>query len=291
MTRTQYAVLAMLLASALIAGTTLIAKVLGQPLGSADGLHPLIVSAGRFVFALAGLLLLIAARPSLRPDFKGARVDRHLGRSLCGWLGVTALFAASARMPLAEATAIGFLSPLVTMVLAILVLKESATLRKAVAAGLAVLGALALLRPGTEAFQPAALLALTAAMLFGIESVFIKRLSDTEPPLQILIINNVIGATLAVAAASFVWQAPIPAQWLLLAALGIVMVSAQAWFIQAMRNGDASAMTPVFYTTLIFAALYDLALFGVWPVPLSLVGAALIMAGAWLLSRGPDRTG
>ncbi|MEL6642731.1 MAG: DMT family transporter [Pseudomonadota bacterium] len=289
LTRTQYAVIAMLLASALIAGTTLIAKVLGRPMGAVEGLHPLIVSAGRFVFALAAALIVVAARPRLRPSFNGARFDLHLGRSLCGWLGVTALFAASARMPLAEATAIGFLSPLVTMVLAILILKESATLRKAVAAGLAVLGALALLRPGTEAFQPAALFALAAALLFGVESVFIKRLSDSEPPLQILIVNNAIGSTIALAAASFVWEIPIPSQWLLLAALGVVMVSAQAWFIQAMRNADASAMTPVFYTTLIFAALYDFALFGVLPVPLSLFGAALIMIGAWLLSREPER--
>lgn len=289
LTPTQYAVIAMLLASAFIAGTTLIAKVLGRPMGAVDGMHPLIVSAGRFVFALAALLVIVIARPRLRPSFKGARFDLHLGRSLCGWLGVTALFAASARMPLAEATAIGFLSPLVTMVLAILILKESATLRKAVATGLAILGALALLRPGTEAFQPAALLALAAAFLFGIESVFIKRLSDSEPPLQILIANNAIGSTVAIVAASFVWKMPIPPQWLLLATLGVVMVSAQAWFIQAMRNAEASAMTPVFYTTLVFAAFYDFALFGIWPVPLSLLGAALIMAGAWLLSRGSER--
>lgn len=276
----------MLLASALVAGTTMIAKILGRPMGDTDALHPLMVSAGRFVFALAALLVVITLRPSLRPTFHRSRFDLHFGRSLCGWLGVSAMFAASARMPLAEATAIGFLNPLVTMVLAILILKESATVRKFLAASLAVAGALAILRPGSEAFQPAAMLALASAFLFGVETIFIKRLSDSEPPLQILIANNVIGATLALVAASFVWTAPTPAQWTLLVAVGLVMVAGQAWFIQAMRNAEASAMSPVFYTTLVFAALYDLVLFGVVPVPLSIIGAALIIAAAWLLSRG-----
>lgn len=284
---TQIAILAMVAASALVAITMLIAKALGQPLQGQGALHPMMVSAGRFAFALVALSVVVALRPDQRPTFAGTRYDLHIARSICGWLGVTAMFAAAARMPLAEATAISFLSPLITMGLAILVLGERATARKGVAAALALAGALALLRPGTEAFHPAALLALLAATLMGIEVTVIKRLSDTEPPMRVLLINNVIGATIAIFAASFVWTTPSALQWALLILLGVIMVSAQASFIQAMKRAPASLVVPVFYITLAFAAIYDFAIFGVRPTGMALAGSALIIAGAWILSRAP----
>ncbi|MEM0937102.1 MAG: DMT family transporter [Pseudomonadota bacterium] len=283
----QFAVLAMLLASALIAVTTLIAKLLGQPLAGAPALHPFVVSAGRFVFALSALLAVLSLRPRLRVTLSGARFDHHLARALCGWLGVTALFAASAQMPLAEATAISFLSPLVTMALALLFLGEGATRRKLVAAALAVFGALTLLQPGTDAFQPAAFLALAAAALLGVEAIFIKLLSDREPPMRILVINNVIGAAFSLTAAAFVWSWPTLPQWVLLVAIGVVMVAGQAYFIQAMKGAAASTVIPVFYSTLAFAAFYDFVLFGVRPTGDALFGCALIALGAWALSTAP----
>ncbi|MCW2309469.1 DMT family transporter [Rhodobium gokarnense] len=281
---TARGMLAMAGSAALVGVTTLIAKVLGVGEPGIAGLHPLQVSAGRFAFALLALLVVIALRPSARPDFVGARWRWHVGRSLCGWLGITSMFAAAARMPLAEATAISFLSPLVTMALAVLLLKESSEIRKWAGAALSMAGALILLQPGTEAFRPSAFLALAAAAFMGTEAIFIKRLSGSEPPLRILLINNAIGATVSALAAATVWTAPAPSQWMLLAALGTVMVSAQALFIQAMRLGDASLVIPVFYMVLVFAAVYDFLLFGVGLSLTALVGAALIVAGALFIA-------
>ena len=263
-----------------IAATTLIAKMLGLGGGGAP-LHPLQISAGRFAFALIALSLFALW---LRPSFAGARWPLHAGRSLCGWLGVTLMFAAAARIPLADATAISFLSPLVTMALAIVFLGERIGRWRWLAAAVSVCGALVLLRPGTDAFQLAALLALGAAFLLGAEAIFIKRLSDTEPPLRILIVNNLIGTVLAGAAAAWVWTGPAPSQWLLLAMLGAAMVSAQALFIHALRRAEASFAVPLFYLTLVFAALYDFALFGQGLAAASMVGAALVVAGAIIIS-------
>jgi drug/metabolite transporter (DMT)-like permease len=278
--RVLVAVGAMLCAAALIAVTTLLAKILGRGLTGPE-LHPLQVSAGRFCFALLAIAPVFAWR---YPGFAGTAWSLHVGRSLCGWGGVTLLFAAAALMPLAEATAIGFLSPLVTMLLAIVLLRERVGVWRWSAAALAVLGALLLIRPGGEAFQPAALLALAAAALMGLESIFIKRLAGREPPIRILTINNAIGAGIAATAASLVWIAPSPAQWGLMAFLGLAMVAAQACFIQALRRADASFVAPFFYATLIFAALYDLALFGEVPTPLAAAGALLILVGAVVLA-------
>jgi drug/metabolite transporter (DMT)-like permease len=70
----------------------------------------------------------------------------------------------------------------------------------------------------------------------------------------------------------------------MLAILGISMLGAQALFIQALRIADASYVVPFFYTTLAFAAVYDMALFGDWPDPFSQLGIAIILAGAMLLA-------
>ena len=273
-------------ASAIIAFTSLLAKALGQGVGWAGGdpaaaLHPLQVSAGRFFFAF---LVVSIAFAWARPGFIGTRWRVHAGRSLCGWMGATCLFAAAARMPLADATAISFLSPLVTMALAIVLLGERVGPIRWMAAGISVAGAVILIRPGMEAFQPAALIALAAAAFMGLEAILIKTLSGAEPAIRILFINNAIGATVSLAAALTVWTTPSAEQWAMLAVLGVTMVGAQALFIQALKVADASYVIPFFYATLLFAALYDFTLFGELPDGLGALGAAIIVAGALLLA-------
>jgi drug/metabolite transporter (DMT)-like permease len=173
-------------ASAIIAVTSLLAKALGRGVSGSE-LHPFQVTAGRFGFALALPLVVIAW---LRPRFAGAAWPVHAGRSLCGFAGATCLFAAAAAMPLAQATAICFLNPLATMVLAIPLLGERVSPVGWSAAVVAMIGALVLVRPGTDANPPAALIALAAAAFIGMEMILIKRLSDREPPLRILVISN-----------------------------------------------------------------------------------------------------
>lgn len=281
--RPVFGIAMMVAACALVAATTLIAKALGQGIGAGiagTALHPLQVSAGRFLFAWLALVLVVSwLRPSLRTN----RLGIHVGRSLCGWAGVTCLFAASAFMRLADATAISFLNPIVAMVLAIPLLGERIGRWRWAAAVIAVIGAMVLIRPGTEAFQPVVLVALASAAFLGFEAILIKMLAGNEPPLRILAINNTIGMIIAVAAASFVWITPTAAQWLMLGALGSIMVCAQFCFLLAMRNGEASLVMPVFYATLIFAALYDYVVFGAVPPSTSILGAGLIIAGAVLL--------
>lgn len=269
----------MVVASAIVSAVSLIAKALGRGFGG-EALHPLQITAGRFV---AAFLIVATASLWLRPRFAGAAWGVHAGRSFCGWAALCLLFAAVAQMPLAEATAISFLSPLATMVLAIPLLGERVGPIRWSAAAIAMVGALVLIRPGTDAFQPAALLALASALFMGMEAILIKRLSGSEPPVRILLINNAMASVLALSVAYFVWITPSPIQWLMMAGLGS-MLAAQILFIQAMRAADASYVMPFFYATLVFAALYDFALFGEWPDLWSQLGVLIIVVGAVLLA-------
>lgn len=266
----------MVLACALLAGTTLIAKMLG-PAGGDNPLHPFQISAGRFCFAALVLTPFLLA---MRPSFAGTRWANHVLRVLFGWAGVSSLFAASGLMRLADANAISFLNPVVAMLLSIPLLREKVGSWRWGAAAVAFIGAMIIVQPGSAAFQPIALVALLAALFMGAEAILIKKLADSEPPLRILAINNFAGAALAATAASFVWVAPNSGQWILMAALGATMISVQALFIQALRRGEASFVMPFFYLTLIFAAFYDYILFAEVPALASWIGAALIIASA-----------
>lgn len=269
-----------LIAGALVAGTTLIAKTLGtETVGSP--LHPTQITAGRFVFALSTLLLVA---PFLNLRFSGVPWKPHLLRTFFGFLGVSCMFAAASQMPLGEATAISFLNPIATMILAIPLLGEKVGPVRWSAAGISCLGALILIRPGMEAFQVATLIALAAAFFMGFEVIFIKRLSDREPAIRILFINNCLGVILSVAAASFFWRSPTQDQWMLLVLLGFMMACAQAFFIQAMKFSEASFVVPFMYATLVYAALYDYAVFDVIPDSISVIGAVIIICGALFLA-------
>ena len=243
-------------------------------------LHPFQVSFGRFLFAW---LVFVTAVAVLRPHFTQPAWPTHVARVACGWAGATMMFAAAAMIPLADATAISFLNPVFCMILALPLLGEPVGPWRWTAAASAMLGAVILIRPGGSV-EPGALLALGAALAIGLELIFIKRLSGREAPLQILVINNSIGVGIACLAVVWVWQPPTPQQWAGMAALGVTMAAAQFCFVNAMARADASFVTPFTYLTLVFAALYDAVLFGVLPDGVSLLGAAVITAGAALLT-------
>lgn len=267
-------------AGALIAWTSVIAKAVGTGWGGEE-LHPLTVTAGRFVFAFVVLTPILLVR---WPGFAGTAWRVHGGRVLAGWSGVTLLFAAAAAIPLADANAISFLAPAITMTLAVVVLGERLHGR-AVPAAVAFTGAIILTRPGTDAFQPAALLAVAAAAALGVEMLFIKWLADREPSLRILALSNGLGSAIALVAAFIVADTPSVAQVGALAVLGASMLSAQALFIAGMQRADASAAAPLLYLVPLWAALYDWVLFAASPDLVSVVGVVVIIAGAVQLAR------
>jgi drug/metabolite transporter (DMT)-like permease len=274
------AVILILTATAFIAGTMLLAKLIGTgALG--DPLHPLQISHGRFMFAFMtiGTAALILRPRVTRPDLR-----IHVGRTLFGWGGVTCMFAAVAFIPMSDATAISFLNPVFGMLLAIPLLGERVGPWRWLAAAMALIGALILLRPGPDTFQVAALIALAAALLMGMELIFIKKLADREAPLQILLINNALGLGISSLAVLPVWGMPTGPQWAALIGIGVLMAAAQTCFINAMARADASFVTPFSYVTLFFAAIYDLIVFDVWPDWVSWTGAGVILAGAALLA-------
>lgn len=272
------AALMMGLASLLLGAAMLIAKTLGT---GENALPAFQVTFGRYVFAALVLAGLAAA---LRPTFTRPALGLHLVRVSSGYGGATCMFAAAAFLPLADATALSYLNPMVAMALAVPILGERVGPVRWTAAAVALVGGLLLIRPGSAAFEPVALIGVAAACLFGLEVTMIKLLSGREKPFQILLMSNGIGSLFAIAGAWLVWVPPSPFQWLLLAGIGLAILSAQACYIQALKAGDASYVVPISYATLIFAALFDWAVYRVLPDGLSAAGSVLIIGSAIVLA-------
>ena len=261
--------------SAFVAACLVLAKIvqtdlLGEPL------HPLQATQARFLFGFIGLFIFYSALPIrfTKPDIK-----LHVIRTLCGFSAVTVMFTAAAIIPVSDATAISFLNPVFAMIFALPLLGEKIGKLRWTSALIGLLGAFVLLRPSASAFEPAALLALIAAVVMGLEFILIKILSTREQVLQILLINNVLGLLFSSISLLFVWTSPTLIQWIALSGIGFLMLGAQVCNLIALRGADASLVLPFSFTTLIFVTGYDFMVFAVTPDLISWVGAIIIIFG------------
>ena len=274
---TVTSVLFMISASLLIAGTTILAKILGTTtLG--QPINPMQISNARFFFAFILILLFFITTKSkiIKPNYKV-----HLGRSVCGWIGISILFGASSIIPITDATAIIFTNPIFTMLLAIVLLGEKVKPIKWIAVIITFWGALILIRPENNIInhQFIIIILIIGAFVLGLESVFIKMLTLKENPKQILLINNSIGLLISSIPICFIWTTPTTLQILAMLGIGSLMLCAQACFIQALRRSKAHFAVPYFYSTLIFVAIYDFFIFNITPDDISFIGASLIIIG------------
>ena len=279
--RTLSSIYYMIFASLFIAGTTIIAKILGtDKLGTP--LNPMQISNSRFLFAfILVFLFFIKTRSKItKPNYK-----IHLSRSFCGWIGVTILFGASSIIPVSDATALIFINPIFTMLLAIPFLGEKIKAVKWIAAIITFTGAIILIRPENNLLQIHIinLILVFGALALGLESILIKILTINEKPKQILLVNNGIGLIISLIPIFFVWITPNIKQFFALFLIGALMLCAQICFIQAMKKSEAHFVVPYFYSTLVFVCIYDFLIFQILPDEISIIGAAFIIFGGIIL--------
>lgn len=210
---------------------------------------------------------------------------RHPGIQLLRSLllfGATSLFFTALKyLELAEAVAMIETAPLFITALAALVLGERVGQRRWTAVGIGLVGALILLRPGIGVFQPAALLALGAALFLASYQIATRFLGSADPLWTTLLYTTGAGAVLASIAMPFVWETPTSAQVLLMCLIGLPGFIGHMALVWGLSHAEASAVAPYNYTGLIWAMLIGLMVFGEVPDVLTLVGASVI-AGAGL---------
>lgn len=233
----------------------------------------------RYSVQTVGVALWQARR--LRSVLQTAHPWLQAARSACQ-LGSTALFFAALRwIGLAEATAIADLSPVLITLGAALFLGEKIGPRRMVGVGVAFVGALIIIRPGSSVFTPASLLPLAGAVCYVGYALITRRIGRTESVWTALLYSTMIGAAATTLALPAVWK-PIQGEdlWLFIG-IGAIGVIAQLFLIRAFTLAEASVVAPFGQLDLVFAAIWGLTMFGEFPDHWTIFGA-LVIAGAGL---------
>lgn len=259
---------------------------------------PTAIAATRYALGAVGLSVLLGWREG-RSGFALPHLPVQLLRGFAVALATVGFFTAIAFIPLAAATSITFTSPMITALLAALVLGEPARRETVVASLVAFGGVLVVLRPNFAAAGPAALLPLLSALgmsLLMIGNRFVAgKASSLAMQFSVAVMATPL-LLLAVAAghasgmARFAVTMP---DWTVLARCALVACSASLahWLIYmgTTRAGPAT-VAPMTYVQLLIATLLGWIFFGDRPDSLTMLGAAIIIgAGLYLWNAGRRR--
>lgn len=192
-------------------------------------------------------------------------------------------------LPVAEATALLFATPLFVSVGAVLVLKEQMHWRRWAATLAGFTGMLIIIRPGVGEYNVGALLVLGSALCVGSASLIVKKLSRTEPPDAIAFYQTFLMTPLVLIPALFVWVWPTLEQLGVLLILSLAATWAHRSLGRAYAAADASMMQPFDFTRLIFAVGLGFALFSELPDLWTVVGAVIIFASTLYVAHREAR--
>lgn len=276
--RGRESILLCLLAMALFAISDAIAKQLSVTF------HPLQIAWCRYVAATAllGLLCLRWERPT-RSQRPGAQITRGLGMA-----GATLLLVAALKLqPMAEATALVFLSPSFVTILSVLILKERVDMRRwlGVAGGLA--GVMIILRPGLASYNPAALFSVASAGCWATAMVMTRRAITVDSLSTTLAYSALSGLVLLTLTLPFVFIPFDFMETVMAAAMALLWLAAHVAIAFAYRRPEAqvSRLAPISYTHLLWAIALGFWVFGAIPDMLTLCGAAIIVASGLFAAR------
>lgn len=241
----------------------------------------------RGLFALIPIMIFFGWRGELRTSMRTQRPKAHLVRGLFTLVGTFCTFAALARLPIADVTAIAFIAPLITVVFAALLLKEHVHVYRWSAVAVGFGGVILMLSPylGNHAALTTSMMiglgfALTNAITSGGATIQIRRLTATETSSSIVMFATLLVIGAALLTIVFGWR--MPNTWpeiALLLGIGLAGGLGQIFFTDSYRYAPASFLAPFDYTSMLWAFLLGFWIFGEVPT-LYVVGGAIIVAGA-----------
>ncbi len=242
-------------------------------------------------FTLHCLLMVVFLAPSMRSKLLATqRPLIQVVRALL-LLGVSLFALAALRlMPLAETTAILYVTPLLVVLLSGPFLGEKVSVLRWVSVATGFAGALLIARPGGALSGLGILFSLAAALCYSVYQIQTRQLSTTESAVTMLFYTALTGTVAMSLALPWFWSGPVPSplEALLIASLGIFGGTGHYLLTRAFRHTPASTLSPLMYVQLIWATLLGWQIFGQLPDHLSILGM-LAIAGSGLSIAVSDR--
>lgn len=233
------------------------------------------------------------------------RLGKHILRGLFVVFSNMAFFLGIAALPLAEGVAIFFVAPLIITIFSVVFLKETVGPRRWLAVVLGLVGVAIMLRPGSEAFQPAALLPVASAFGYAGLHIMTRHIGKTESAAALafyiqvtfIFVSGVIG--LAVGDGRFAgngdpslefllreWIMPTPRDWAILVVVGLASAGGGILIGLAYKTTEAALVAPFEYLSLVMAVIWGMAVFGERPDLVAFLGIGLILfSGLYMIWR------
>ncbi len=249
--------------------------------------YPLVqVTWGRFFFATIFAALL--CNKDLLRYAQTRRPILHSGRATL-LMVTTGLFNSGIwQMPLATATSIMFLSPILVTVLSIFILSEHVGIRRWISIAIGFAGALIIVSPWNEAaaaLGSGPLFLLAAALTNALYQITTRQLRG-DHHLTMLLYTASAGTVITSLLVPWHWQTPDMFGWALLIGSGAAGCIGHLCIIKAFQSAPASVVAPFGYSSLIWATLFGVTIWGEWPEWTTWLGATLIMtAGLYIFFR------
>ncbi|WP_415403439.1 DMT family transporter [Tateyamaria sp. SN3-11] len=225
------------------------------------------------------LIVLVLVAPRLRSVAHSQYPKLQVARSVLLMLATFFFFLALGRIGLAEATAVMSMNPLLITLGGALFLGEALGPRRIIAILIALIGALIVIRPGSDVFQAASLLPLIAAFCFASYTLITRRLGPDEDVWTSLFYTGLVGSVILTAIVPFHLAPLKPTAIALLCVIGAAGTLGQLMLIRALSMAEAGMLAPFNYSGLVFAVIWGVVLFGEVPDALTVLGA-LVIAGA-----------
>jgi len=216
----------------------------------------------------------------------------QLARSLLLLASTSFFFTALGWVPLAEATAVSFTSPLVVAALAGPMLAERVGLGHwlAIAAGLA--GALIVIRPGVAGANPSLGLVIASSCCYAVYQILTRRVAGHDRPETSVTYSALVGTLVLSVVVPFFWRTPDRlSHWLILVVIGLLGGLGHYFVAQALRWGPASVIAPFHYVQLVGAAVMGYVAFADVPSVWTWIGAAVIVVSGLYIAWRETRSG
>ena len=232
---------------------------------------------------LFGLLLLLPI--ILRSGFsqlKTQQLPMHLLRASLGLTAMYGFFYVLGNMPLTEAFLVKLTTPFFMPIVAALWLGESIRRKNLVAIIIGFIGVIFILRPGTESFEPIALIGLGAAALAGSAKVCIRKMGGTENSVTIVFYFGLFSSVLSLIPLLWSWQVPLLHHWPFILLMGLMGTLGQLALTRAYRIANPGQIGPYVYSSVVYGAALGWFIWGEALLMTTLIGSALIIAsGLW----------
>lgn len=189
-------------------------------------------------------------------------------------------------LPIAETSATAFIAPMFVTCLSIVLLSEKVGIRRWIATAVGLLGVLVVMRPGTSAFQPAAMFPIVSALGWAYALVLTRQISGVDRPATTMAYSAIVGVVVLSVLVPFVWVAPTWRQVLIGACIGIASTAGHWIVVVAYRYADSSVLAPLTYTQLVWVTILGFVAFQEIPDVWTVSGAAIIIgSGVYIAHR------